>query len=122
MKSQLFATSGRQKIALSCCDKNRLCKRAYRKIRMTCILHTFFFQELPCKLNSPTFLLDLLEADKFGSFIPHLDLLSNSSVLLSRFPVIGIFPNRWSLLIAFLKAGEFLSFALAESFEFEISR
>ena len=34
MKSQLVATSARQKlhwVALSCCDKNRLCKRAFTK-------------------------------------------------------------------------------------------
>ena len=34
MKSQLVATSARQKlhwVALSCCDKNRLCKRAFSK-------------------------------------------------------------------------------------------
>ena len=76
---------------------------------------TFFLQMLPCKLNSPTFLLVL--PVRSGSCTPHLDLLSNFIVSVSIFPVIGTCPNRWSLIIAFLNMGEFSSFTKAISLE-----
>ena len=85
------------------------------------MVHTNFSHLVPCKLNSPT-LRFLLEDGMLGSFTPHLDLLINSRVLLSIRPVTGIFPNLWSLLTAFLNAGELGSFAPALSCSFKMSR
>ena len=93
-------------------------KKSHMKKKM---VHTNFCHLVPCKLNSPT-LRFLLEDGRPGSFTPHLDLLINSRVLLSIIPVTGILPNLWSLLTAFLKAGELGSFAPALFDPFEMSR
>ena len=76
-----------------------------------------YLQIPPSWLNSPTFLLDIPDVVRSGSFTPHLDLLSNFVVSVLIFPVIGTCPNRWSLIIAFLNMGEFSSFTKAIQLE-----
>lgn len=60
---------------------------------------TLFFQIVPCRLNLP--ITPLLE-----SFRPHRSVLMSFIVAASIFPVTGMLPNLWSLLIEALNATE----------------